>query len=145
ELALGKLRAKIPQLRAALRGGVTENHRFLLKLLLDEVTQMEAGIEQLRQPIVSVLPVPFAEAAKRLATIPGIEARAAENILAEIGVNMEQFPSVGPLASWAGMCSGNRQSGGKRDSGRTTKGNLWLRATLVQVAWAASHAKGTYF
>jgi transposase len=145
ELALRKLRAKIPQLRAALRGGVTENHRFLLKLLLEEVTQMEAWIEQLIQRIVAVLPVPFAEAIKRLTTIPGIEERAAENILAEIGVNMDQFASVGHLASWTGMCSGNRQSGGKRYSGRTTKGNLWLRATLVQVAWAASHTKGTYF
>jgi transposase len=79
-----------------------------------------------------------------LATIPGIEERAAENILAEIGVNMEQFPTVGHLASWAGMCSGNRQSGGKRWNARTSKGNLWLRATLVQVAWAASHTKKTY-
>jgi transposase len=145
DLALRKLRAKIPQLRAALRGGVTENHRFLLKLLLEEVTQMEGWIEQLSQRIVAVLPVPFAEAVQRLATIPGIEERAAENILAEIGVNMEQFPTVRHLASWAGMCSGNRQSGGKRYSGRTTKGNLWLRATLVQVAWAASHTKRTYF
>jgi transposase len=145
ELALGKLRAKIPQLRAALRGGVSENHRFLLNLLLEEVTQLEVWIERLSQRIVAVLPVPFVEAVQRMVTIPGIEKRAAENILAEIGVNMEQFPTVGHLASWAGMCSGNRQSGGKRYSGRTTKGNLWLRGTLVQVAWAASHTKGTYF
>ena len=58
---------------------------------------------------------------------------------------MDQFATAGQLASWAGMCSGNRQSGGKRWSGRTTKGNLWLRATLVQVAWAASHTKATIF
>jgi transposase len=145
ELALGKLRAKIPQLRQALRGGVTENHRFLLKLLLEEVTQMETWIEQLSQRIVAVLPVPFAEAVQRLATIPGIDVRAAENILAETGVNMDQFPEAAHLASWAGMCSGNRQSGGKRYSGRAPKGNRWLRTTLVQVAWAASHTKGTYF
>jgi len=145
ELALGKLRVKIPQLRAALRGGVSENHRFLLKLLLEEVTQMEAWIEQLSQRIVAVLPVPFAEAVQRLATIPGIDQRAAENILAETGVNMDQFPQAAHLSSWSGMCSGNRQSGGKRYSGRTTKGNRWLRATLVQVAWAASHTKETYF
>jgi transposase len=145
EMARRKLRAKIPQLRAALRGGVTENHRFLLKLLLEEVTQMEVWIGQLTQRIVAVLPVPFAEAIQRLVTIPGIDERAAENILAETGVNMDQFPQAAHLASWVGMCSGNRQSGGKRFSGRTTKGNRWLRGTLVQVAWAASHTKGTYF
>jgi transposase len=145
ELARRKLRAKIPQLREALHGGVTDNHRFLLKLLLEEITQMETWIGQLTQRILLVLPVPFAEAIDRLATIPGIDERAAESILAEIGVRMEQFPTFGHLASWAGMCPGNRQSGGKRLSGRTTKGNRWLRGTLVQVAWAASHTKGTYF
>jgi transposase len=145
DMARRKLRAKIPQLRVALQGRVTETHRFLLKLLLEEVTQMEAWIEQISQHIVTVLPVPFAQAIQRLATIPGIDVLAAENILAETGVNMEQFPTAAHLASWAGICSGNRQSGGKRFSGRTTKGNTWLRGTLVQVAWAASHTKRTYF
>jgi transposase len=145
ELAQRKLRAKIPQLRLALRGRVTDNHRFLLQLLLEEVTQMERWIEQVSQRIVRVLPVPFAEAIQRLATIPGIAVQAAEDLVAEIGVHMEQFATAGHLASWAGICSGNRQSGGKRYSGRTTKGNSWLRGTLVQVAWAASHTKGTYF
>jgi transposase len=145
ELARRKLRVKIPQLRLALHGRVTEHHRFLLKLLLEEVTQMEAWIDQISQRIVAVLPFPFVEAVKLLATIPGIDERAAENILAETGVNMDQFRTAAHMASWTGICSGNRQSGGKRYNARTNKGNLWLRATLVQVAWAASHTKRTYF
>ena len=144
ELARMKLRAKIPQLRLALRGRVTEHHRFLLQLLLDQVTQMEGLIARLSERITEVMSAPFAEAVQRLATIPGIDERAAENILAEIGTNMDQFPTAGHLASWTGMCSGNRESAGKRQSGRTTKGNRWLRVTLVQVAWAASHTKKTY-
>ena len=144
ELARRKLRAKIPQLREALRGRVTEHHRFLLKLLLEEVTQIETWINRLSERIVAVLPDPFVKAIALVVTIPGIDERAAENILAETGVDMNQFPTAGNLASWSGMCSGNRQSGGKRWNGRTTKGNVWLRATLVQVAWAASHTKNTY-
>lgn len=144
ELARRRLRAKLPQLQLALTGRVTAHHRFLLKLLLEEVEQHEAWISRLSERIVEVLPAPFAEAVQRLATIPGIDERAAENILAEIGTDMDQFPSAAHLASWTGMCSGNRESAGKRQSGRTTKGNRWLRATLVQVAWAASHTKKTY-
>jgi transposase len=144
ELARRRLRAKIPALRLALNGRVTEHHRFLLQLLLDELTHMETLIGRLSARITEVLPSPFGEAVQRLTTIPGIDERAAENILAEMGVDMEQFPNAAHLASWTGMCSGNRESAGKRQSGRTTKGNRWLRATLVQVAWAASHTKNTY-
>jgi transposase len=144
ELARGKLRAKIPALRLALRGRVTDHHRFLLGLFLDELTHLEGLISRLTARITEVLPAPFAEAIERLATIPGIDVRAAENILAEIGVDMEVFPTDGHLASWAGMCSGQRESAGKRQSGRTRKGNQWLRTTLVQVAWAASRSKRTY-
>jgi transposase len=144
DLARRKLRAKIPALRLALRGRVTEHHRFLLGLLLDELTHLEELITRLSARITEVLPVPFAEAIPRLATIPGIDERAAENILAEIGIQMQVFPTSGHLASWTGICSGQRESAGKRQSGRIRKGNQWLRTTLVQVAWAASHTKRTY-
>jgi len=144
ELARRKLRAKIPALRLALRGRVTDHHRFLLGLLLDELTHLEGLIERLTARITEVLPAPFAEAIERLATIPGIDVRAAENILAETGIDMGVFPTAGHLASWTGMCSGQRESAGKRQSGRTRKGNQWLRTTLVQVAWAASRTKHTY-
>jgi transposase len=144
ELARRKLRAKIPALRLALRGRVTEHHRFLLALLLDELTHLESLIARLTARITEVLPAPFVQAIQQLATIPGIDVRAAENILAETGIDMEVFPTDGHLASWTGMCSGQRESAGKRQSSRTRKGNQWLRTTLVQVAWAASHTKRTY-
>lgn len=139
-----KLRAKIPALRLALQGRVTEHHRFLLGLLLEELTTLEGYIDRLTARIEEKLPAPFQEAVQRLATIPGIDHHAAENILAETGIDMQVFPSAGHLASWAGICSGQRESGGKSKSGRTRKGNQWLRTTMVQVAWAASHTKNTY-
>ena len=144
ELARQRLRAKIPQLQEALLGEVTDHHRFLLGMLLEQVEFLEGQIARLGQRIAEVLPAPFEEAIGRLQTIPGIDRRAAENIVAEIGPDMSPFPSAGHLASWVGICPGNHESAGKRRSGRTTKGNTWLRVTLVQCAWAASHTKGTY-
>jgi transposase len=144
ELARRKLRAKIPALKVALHGRVTEHHRFLLRLLLDQVRQLEAWIAQVSDRIAAVLPKPMVEAIPRLVEVPGVGERAAENILAEIGTKMEQFPTAAHLSSWVGMSPGNNESAGKRKSGRTTKGNQWLRSTLVQVAWAASHTKDTY-
>lgn len=145
ELARGKLRAKIPALRLALCGRVTTHHRFLLELFVDELTHLEGLIDRLTTRITEVLPPPFAEAMERLTAIPGIDVRAAENLVAEIGIDLSGFATSGHLASWAGMCPGQRESAGKRQSGRTRKGNQWLRATLVQVAWAASRSKHTYF
>jgi transposase len=144
ELARGRLRAKIPQLQEALLGEVTDHHRFLLGMLLEQVEFLEGQIARLSARITAVLPAPFAEAIERLGTIPGVDRRAAENIVAEIGVDLKPFRSASQLASWVGVCPGNHESAGKRRSGRTTKGNGWLRVTLVQCAWAASHTKGTY-
>jgi transposase len=143
DLARKRLRRKLPALQAALRGQVTEHHRFLLRLLMSHLDSLEGLIAALGARIEAVMP-PFAEAVERLKTIPGVDQRAAESIIAEIGTDMERFPTAGHLASWAGMCPGNDPSAGKHRSGRTTKGDRWLRQTLTPAAWAASHTKGTY-
>jgi len=143
-LARQRLRRKIPQLQEALCGEVQDHHRFVLAMLLEQVEFLEGLIERLTARIAEVLPAPFAEAIARLDTVPGIDRKAAENILAEVGADMGRFPSCGHLASWVGICPGNHESAGKRKSGRTTKGNRWLRVVLVQCAWAASRSKGTY-
>jgi transposase len=140
--ARGRLKKKVVPLRRALSGRVTAHHRFQLRLLMDQVGALEDLIARLDARVAEVMG-PLAQAAARLETIPGVGARAAEVIIAEIGGDMTQFPTAGHLASWAGFCPGNNESAGKRRTGRTTKGSAWLRATLVQVAWAASHTKRT--
>jgi transposase len=143
ELARQRLRQKLPALRTALRGRVTEHHRFLLRLLMSHLDSLEGLIDQLSARIEGAM-APFAAEAERLTTIPGVDRRTAEVIVAEIGTDMERFPTAGQLASWAGVCPGNDQSAGKRRSGHTTKGDRWLRTALTQAAWAASHTKATY-
>ena len=155
ELAQRKLRAKIPQLKASLEGRVTEHHRFMLRTLFTHLTFLEKSIHEITNRIEEVMikadaeatevrTVPFVEAVRLLITMPGIEVRTAQNVVAEIGCNMAQFPRAQNLASWGGMCPGNNESAGRRKGGKTTKGNRWLRSALVQAAWAASHTKGTY-
>jgi transposase len=143
DLARKRLREKIPQLRLALQGRVTEHHRFLLRLHLDHVRHLEAMIERLTARIEGCL-APFAQEVQRLQTIPGVSERVAQTVIAEVGPTLEAFPTAQQLASWAGMCPGNNESAGKRRSGRVTKGNRWLKAMLVQAAWAASRSRGTY-
>jgi transposase len=143
DLARKRLREKIPALRLALHGHVTAHHRFLLRLHLDHITQLEELIGRLGARIEEAL-APFAEAVQRLQTIPGISQRTAETVVAEVGPDGGPFATAEHLASWAGMCPGNDESAGKRRSGRSTKGNRWLKRILVQAAWAASRTKDTY-
>jgi transposase len=143
ELARKRLRAKIPQLRQALRGRVTGHHRFLPRLHLGHVAHLDGLIARLSVRIEEAL-APDAEASVRPQTIPGVSQRAAGTVLAEVGTKMEQLATAGHLASWAGMRPGNNESAGKRRGGKTTKGNRWLKRILVQAAWAASHTKATY-
>jgi transposase len=144
ELARGSLKKKKPALRQALHGQIRDHHRFLLRTLLKQEEHLEGQIAQYSVRIDEVMR-PFAQATTRLRQIPGIGSQAAEVIVAEIGTDMDRFPTAGHLASWAGLCPGNHESAGKRQSGRTTKGSQWLRTMLVQVAWAATHTKQTRF
>lgn len=143
DLAQRRLREKIPQLKLALEGRVTGHHRFMLETLLDQWEYLASVVKRLDDRIEDVMR-PFGESVELLKTIPGVEQRTAENLIAEIGTNMDQFPSAEHLASWAGICPGNNESAGKRKSGTTPKGNRWLRSILNQSAWAASHTKNTY-
>jgi transposase len=143
ELAKGRLRQKLPQLRQALDGRVQPHHRVLLGQLLAHIDFLEESIAELQAEIERAL-APFDAAVTVLQTIPGIEAVTAAAIVAEIGDDMSRFPSAKHLASWAGLCPGNKQSGGKRLGSRTTAGNVWLRAMLGEVAWSIARSKGTY-
>jgi transposase len=148
EMARRRMKRKAPELKRALAGRLTEAQRWVLTELLDQYEQVETAVRRVEQKIgeeVERAPDPFVpEAVKLLDTIPGIAERVAETIVAEIGVEMSRFATDGHLASWAGVCPGNNESAGKRKSGKTSKGNRYLRAALVQAAWAASHQKGTY-
>jgi transposase len=143
ELARGRLRAKLPQLRQALEGRVTTPHRLLIRHVLAHIDFIEQQLAKLATEIEAQL-APFAEAVTLLQTIPGVAEAAATAIVAEIGIDMTRFPSAKHLASWAGLCPGNKQSGGRRLSGKTTTGNVWLRAVLGEVAWSITHTSGNY-
>lgn len=147
-LARSTMRTKIPQIAQALRGNVRDHHRFMLKQLLDQADYLGKQIKSFEQRIDQLMSEgdgPFAKAATTLDPIPGINRRAAQAILAEIGHDMSRFASASHLASWAGVCPGNNESAGKRRSGRIRPGNRWLKQTLVQCAWAASRTRRSYF
>lgn len=143
ELAKGRLREKIPQLEAALEGRLEEHHRFLLRLQLGRLRQVDADLEELEKRMFEKLQ-PYASQHALLMEIPGVDRILAAVIIAELGVDMKVFGSVSQVASWAGVCPGNHESAGKRQSGRTPKGNVYLKTALVEAANAAARAKGTY-
>jgi transposase len=139
ELAKGKL----PALREALQGRFTGHHALLVSQMLAQIDFLDETIASLSARIEE-LTDPFSEKVALLDTIPGVDKRAAEVLLAEIGPDMSRFPTHAHLASWAGVCPGNNESAGKRKSGRTRKGSKWLRSTLTESAKAASRTKGSY-
>jgi transposase len=143
ELAKGRLRKKIPQLKEALTGRVREHHRFMLSEQLSHIDYLDEAIERLAAEIGQRLR-PFEPEIQLLDTIPGVNRQTAEELIAEIGADMSRFPDGHHLASWAGMCPGHNESGGKRKSGKTRKGNRWLRSTLIEAAHGAAHTKDTY-
>jgi transposase len=143
KLARGRLQSKHDRLVWALQGGVNDHHRFMLKLLTDQLADLEQLIARLETRIDQVMSS-FAGQIERLDAVPGIDVRSGQSLVAETGGDMTAFPSAAHLCSWAGMCPGNHESAGKRKKGTTRPGNRWLRATLTQCAWAASHTKNTY-
>lgn len=143
DYAVGTLRGKKRQLALALEGTFTAEQRWLLNKELQQVEWLELQIRVLEQEIHRRME-PFQEPIRRLITIPGIERTTAWTIVAELGVDMSVFGDARHLASWAGLCPGNRESGGKRMSGRTRKANRYIRRGLCQAAWAASRTRRTY-
>jgi len=143
QLARGKLKNKIPQLVQALEGRVRPHHRFLLAEFLEEWDWFERRIVRLEEEIDRQIG-PFEQAIALWQTMPGVDHITACCLVAEIGVNMNQFPTAQQLASWAAICPGNHESAGKRKSGKTRDGNKWLRRTLCQAAWAVSRKKNCY-
>jgi len=141
--ARGRLRDKIPKLRRALQGRLSEHHRFQLRLHWDHLQRLQELLERLKERIAK-LTQPYQAQIKQLDQVVGIDQRSAESIVAEVGVDMKVFPSDGHLSAWAGICSGNNESAGKRRSGRIRKGSRWLRRTLVLAAQAAGHAKDSF-
>ena len=145
DLAQKSLRQKIPQLERALEGELTEHHCFLLQQLLGQYDFLEKEIARTSERLGAVAPPSFRAAVEQLDAVAGVGERGARALLAETGIDMSRFPSPKHFASWAGQCPGNRESAGKRKSGKTPEGNRHLDAVLTEMAHAAARKKDSYF
>jgi transposase len=143
DYAKSRLRGKRRELTLALEGSFTAEQRWLLDRELRQVEWLEQQSEAMEQEIERRV-TDFEEPIQRLLTIPGVDRKTAWTIVAEVGIDMSVFADAQHLASWAGLCPGNRESGGKRMSGRVRKSNVYIKRALCQAAWAASHTKNTY-
>jgi hypothetical protein len=143
ELAKGRLRTKIPALKEALVGRFDRQHALIVSAILAHLDFLDEQIQLLSDEIEAQL-APFAGAVELLCTIPGVQRRTAEAVLAEIGTDMSRFPSQRHLASWAGQCPGNDRSAGKRRSGTTRHGSKWLDTALTEAALAATRTSDVY-
>jgi transposase len=142
-LVHARVHASRDELMEALRGRITDHHRFLLKLHLQQIDALEAAVRDVEARVGDALE-PFRSQVTLLLTIPGVRRTTAETIAAEIGFDMSRFPTAGHLVSWAGLCPRMDESAGKRGSTRIRKASPWLKPALVQAAWAAGRKKGTY-
>ena len=143
DLAKGRMRDKREQLAKALEGRVKGHHRFTLTELLCQIDSLDDALARFDQQIMAY-GRPFEEVVALLDTIPGVARQTAEVIVAEIGIDMSQFPTAEHLAAWAGLAPGNNESAGRNRSGKTRKGDRALRSALTQAAQAAAHTQGTY-
>lgn len=144
ELAKGRLREKRELLEKALAGTLKPHHRFLLIQHLSHIDFLDEQLAKLDAEIAEQMR-PFEAEVLRWDQLPGINRRIAQVLIAEIGADLHQFPDAQHLASWAGLCPGNHESGGKRKSGKTRKGNIWLRRALIEAAHGAARSKQKYF
>ena len=139
-----QLHSSAEELLQSLDGFLSPLQKKLLRSILDHIDDMTRRIEDIDK-IIKEYMKEYEDAIKALEEIPGVGEVGAQTIISEIGVDMSRFPTASHLCSWAGVAPGNNESAGKRRSGRTTKGNIALKTTLIQCAHGASKRKGTFF
>lgn len=144
DLAKGTLRTKRGHLTQALAGRFSPHHAFLLRQILGHVDELNRHVAECEAEIGQRL-APLAPTLALMRTMPCLGQRTSEVITAETGLDMARFPTAAHFASWAGVCPGNNESGGKRKAARSRKGNIWLKSALVEAAWVASHRRDTYY